>query len=221
MIDKYPLEILPIKLPGTESFATGLSKYNGYTFTKDMKKALRVYPQEHGMEGFFVIRLRKTEAYGSRQPWKKAAFVPTKRYSHPAVADDLAEISEVYGIPWEAWKKYRYIRTQKRIWLTNKENAEIPAEGVSSSGLLLGEKKQFMWKLFNQSARFLDAQITKRRISLSEKELQVLFSEGKIELDDIGNGYYVLERNEKAIGSLYVESGRAQLRLPHKFRLVL
>ncbi len=195
IIDKYPLEILPVNLEGTETFAEGLQKYNGHTFTEDMKMALRVYPQEHEMEGFFVIRLRKIKDYTYHQPWKEAAFVGTNEYSDSAVADDLAEISDVYGIPQEVWKKYRYIRTQKRIWLTNKANAEIPAEGVSSSGLLLGEKKQFMWKLFNQSTHFLDALITKRRISLSDKQLQVLLSEGKMELGDRANGYYVLERN--------------------------
>ncbi len=221
IIDKYPLEILPIKLKGTEPFAGGFQKYNGHTFTEDMKKAVRVFPQEHGMEGFFVIRLRKTRDFMYQPSWKKAAFVPTLSFTDTRVADDLAEISQVYGISAEMWKNYRYIRTQKRIWMTNVANAEIPAEGVSSSGLLLGEKKQFMWKLFNQSARFLDIYITKRHISLSTDQMRALFSQGTMELDNTPNGYYVLEQKGRAIGSLYVEAGRAKLRLPHKFRLVL
>ncbi len=220
IIDKYPLEILPVKLAGTETFAGGLQKYKGQIFTEDMKKALRVFPQEHGMEGFFVIRLRKTKDYAFHQSWKKAAFIRTKEYSDAAVADDLAEISDVYGIPPEVWKDYRYIRTQKRIWLTNEAYTEIPQERVSSAGLLLGEKKQFMWKLFNQSARFLDGQISKRRLSLAKEQMSKLFAEGALLLPEMKNGYYVLEWDGKAIGSLYVEAGRAQLRLPHKFRLV-
>lgn len=221
IIDKYPLEIIPFKLPGAENFARGLQSYNGLTFTEEMKYALRVFPGEHEMEGFFVIRLRKTEAYPHHQPWKKAAFVPTKDAYDEAVASDLEEISDLYGIPKGIWENYRYIRTQKRIWMSNKENTEIPAEGVSSAGLLLGEKKQFMWKLFNQSARFFEGHISKRRLSLTKKQMIELFAQGKMELAATKNGYYALEWNGRVVGSIYVESGRVKLRLPHRFRLIL
>ncbi len=220
IIAKYPLEILPIKLTGTETFAGGLQKYNGHTFTEEMKKALRVYPQEHGMEGFFVIRLRKTQDFMPQPSWKKAVFVQTNHFSDETVAADLSEISDVYGIPQEVWKEYRYIRTQKRIWLTNAANTEIPEERVSSAGILLGEKKQFMWKLFNQSARFFGNQISKRRLSLSREQMIEIFAQGTMSLEGIKNGYYVLEWNGRCVGSVYVEAGRAKLRLPHKFRLI-
>ncbi len=221
MLEDYPLEILPIELPGTENFKNGLSSYDGIQFDPYMKKALRVFPQQHEMEGFFVVRLRKTEGHVLHQAWKRAVLSETRVFDDEQVKQDLIEISETYGISNKFWQNYRFIRTKNRIWMTNLETRDIPTEGVTSAGMLLAEKKQFMWKLFNQSAQFLSSHIENRRLLFSKEQMMKIFAQGKMELPGLGNGYYVIEWQEQVIASIYVEKEKGQIRLPHKFRLVL
>ena len=221
MLDEYPLEILPIDLRGTENFKNGLSSYDGIPFDPNMKHALRVFPHQHEMEGFFVARLRKTKGHVLHQEWKRASFTETMAYDDEQVGQDLKEISETYGIPVDFWQDYRFIRTQKRLWMTNRDLKEIPADGVTSAGMLLAEKKQFMWKLFNQSAQYLNELVKKRRLAFTKEQMLEIFTNGKMDLPGIGNGYYVIEWQGKVVASIYVEKEKGQMRLPHKFRLVL
>jgi len=142
-------------------------------------------------------------------------------YDDEQVGQDLKEISETYGIPVDFWQDYRFIRTQKRLWMTNRDLKEIPADGVTSAGMLLAEKKQFMWKLFNQSAQYLNELVKKRRLAFTKEQMLEIFTNGKMDLPGIGNGYYVIEWQGKGVASVYVEKEKGQMRLPHKFRLVL
>ena len=221
VLEKYPMEILSVSLPGSESFLRGLSAYKGLTFPQEMERAWRVLPHVHGMEGFFVIKLRKTGIHKLPNPARVASFKPTREAGHPEVRADLREISETWGVPPEVWQKFRFVRTSKRLWLTAAEVTRIPENGFTSAGLLLGEKKQFMWKLYNQAVRLLDSRITRRIFRPQSEVLRELFASGTARVPSLKNGYFALEWNHRLIGSIYVESGRAQIKLPHRFHLVL
>ena len=53
------------------------------------------------------------------------------------------------------------------------------------------------------------------------EDLIELFSRGFIYISGLEYGYYVLERESKAIASVYWEKDKMQIRLPHAFRLAL
>ncbi len=221
LLEKYPMEILPLSLPGTESFLNGMTVYQGRTFPQEMKRALRVLPHLHGMEGFFVIKLRKSGMHKPPNAARMASFKETRDAEHPEVKPDLDEISETWGISGDFWQNFRYVRTSKRLWLTAPEVTRIPETGFTSAGLLLGEKKQFMWKLYNQGVRLLESHLTKRVYQPQAEVLRELFATGRGEVPPLKNGYYALEWNHRLIGSIYVEAGCAQIKLPHRFRLIL
>lgn len=56
LLDNYPLEILPIKLP--LKCRRGLSEWRGKKFSDELKKAVRIYPQDNNTEGFFLCKMR-------------------------------------------------------------------------------------------------------------------------------------------------------------------
>ncbi len=221
LLEKYPMEIMSFTLPGTESFFSGLTSYKGRAFPPEMERARRVLPHVHGMEGFFIIKLRKTGMHKLPNTAREALFKETREAGHAEVKADLQAISETWGIPVAYWQNFRYVRTSKRLWLTAPEVSRIPVTGLTSAGLLLGEKKQFMWKLYNQAVRLLEAQISKRIFRPQPEVLQELFATGKALTPQLKNGYFALEWNSRLIGSIYVEDGRAQIKLPHRFRLIL
>jgi len=219
LIENYPIEIISIDNIDTKMWGNGLKSYKNQSFPPSMDNAIRVLPQEHKMEGFFVIKLRKKDSFKRQYEYKKAAFSSLFKGSDAEIEHDLKEISDDYGIPMHFWQPYRFKRTKKRLWLLNSEFEEIPEEGFVSGGMLLGERKLFQWKLSNQSIQFLGRSITKRQVELNGNELKEIFKNSKMCKSGISDGYYVLSWKDKNIASLYVADGGLRMRTPHSLVL--
>jgi NOL1/NOP2/sun family putative RNA methylase len=59
LIENYDIEILPIKLPKELKTREGLSNWQGKAFSPEIKKAVRLYPQDNNTEGFFLCKIKK------------------------------------------------------------------------------------------------------------------------------------------------------------------
>ncbi len=57
-LEKYDLEILDLKFKGLNT-SNGLTYYLDKEFNKEIKKSVRVWPQNTNIEGFFVTKLKK------------------------------------------------------------------------------------------------------------------------------------------------------------------
>ena len=57
-LNKYDLEIQKIKFNGLNT-NNGLTNYLDKEFNKEIKKSVRVWPQNANIEGFFVTKLKK------------------------------------------------------------------------------------------------------------------------------------------------------------------
>ena len=219
LLDHYPLEIVDVNPEIHDLFLPGLSQYQNKIFDPAMTKAIRILPHLHQMEGFFVIKLRKTgrrhKAVKTYQTFK------TLPHNHEQIANDLEQISEQWGIPQDQWTRFRYIKTRDRLWMVNKQIKNIPDVNFLNAGLLLGEKRIYGWKLPNHSIQFFSKWITKRLLNVSEEQLRQLFNTGMTNVPGIADGYYALSWQNEAIGSLYVEKQRAKIRLMHRFNVIL
>jgi len=199
----------------------GLTEYNGQNFNKDLIKAVRIYPHKHGMEGFFVIKLRKMELQVKNAIPGSIIWTSALDYNDPIMEKELISISGLWGIKEDYWRTYRFVLTKNRIWMLCGKIRQIPSEHIHNAGLLLAEKRITGWKLTNQSVQFLGKEIRLRRISLNIEELKELFSSGSVYFPGLEKDYYVLEHESKAIASVYCEKNILQIRLPHAFRLAL
>ena len=56
LIDNFPLEIKEINLP--LKTRPGLTEWQGQSFSQEMKKTCRIYPQDNDTEGFFLAKMR-------------------------------------------------------------------------------------------------------------------------------------------------------------------
>ena len=217
IIRKYPVKIVEITKNVSSQFESGWSEYNKTAISKELKKSLRIWPHIHNYEGFFVIKLKKTSGLDTENDNISTDFFKTETSDQPEIAEVLHQLSETWGIERSIWKKYRYILTKTRIWMLTVNIQQVPADNFVSGGLLLGEQRLNGWKLVNGSAQYLSEHISNRRISLSEKEMESLFREGKVKYKNMADDYYVLEFNGRIIGSLYHERGTLRIRLPHLF----
>jgi len=57
LIDNFPLEILPVSLP--LKTRPGLTSWKDERLNPQIKKAVRIYPQDNNTEGFFLCKMRK------------------------------------------------------------------------------------------------------------------------------------------------------------------
>ena len=220
LLDNYPVEIQDINLKEKISCDDGLIEYDKQIFNKDLTKAIRIYQHKHIMEGFFVIKLTKLDSIFKNNNQDSIKWLPALAHDDPLIRNELDALSQLWGIEHEFWQTYRFILTKNRIWMLCGEIRQIPVGRLHNAGLLLAEKRITGWKLTNQSVQVLGYQIHLRRITLNDEQLQELFSAGFIYISGLEYGYYMLERETKAIASVYWENEKLQIRLPHVFRLV-
>ena len=57
LLDNYDIEIETISLP--LKCRPGLTSWQDKTFSSELKKACRVYPQDNNTEGFFLCKIKK------------------------------------------------------------------------------------------------------------------------------------------------------------------
>ncbi len=218
MIDHYPLEIMPVDLAMLKKFGSGLQRYKKFVFSPEMKHALRIEPGERQMEGFFIVKLRKTGRSNNMSIRSYADdFINTLSYNE--LSAELDNISEQWGIDKDTWNHYRYIRSRKRLWLLNKEITSLPQQGFVSAGLKLAEKRSSLWRLSNQSAQFFSDKISKRILNINKSTITELFSTGYAKLTTVNNGYYALKWQKDILAVIYAENQRIHIRLPHYFTL--
>ena len=220
IVQKFPVRIMPLPPEIYSQFAPGWLSYRENRFPDAMKYAIRIWPHQHDGEGFFIVKLKKTDSL-NQGITKGLSWQETLTSGHPEVKLALEDLSRRYGIPEENWPGYRYIMTKSRLWMLAKEIIKVPLDRFLSGGLLLGEKKISGWKLVNASVQVYSAEISKRRISLSDQKMKILFREGKVAHGKLDDGYYILDYQGRAVGSLYYAKRILQMRLPHAFNLAV
>src|SRR3989344_9334568 len=57
LINKFNIEILPISLP--LKTRQGITEWKGKKFSEELKKAVRIYPHDNDLEGFFLCKMKK------------------------------------------------------------------------------------------------------------------------------------------------------------------
>lgn len=219
MLDTYPLEIMDINTIPTLQFSAGWKRFADEKYSDDMAKALRTVPHVHGMEGFFVIKLKKIAAVFESSEKKRMKFTQTLRANDSAIEMDLENLARQWGIDKSILERFRYIRTRNRLWMVRPEIDRIPQTDFISAGLLLAEKKLSGWRLTNQSIQILNKEVTKRRITLLRENFIHLFTEGRTKTSNLSDGYHALQWMNDALAIIYVENGTARIHLPHSFRL--
>ncbi|MCK4753913.1 MAG: RsmB/NOP family class I SAM-dependent RNA methyltransferase [Calditrichia bacterium] len=216
-MNKYPVSVEKISPIFKSKFDSGLTSYNNSPISNELEKSLRIWPHVHSFEGFFVIKLKKTARVVLEKESIPADTIMTNSADYPEINKVLKNLSDSWGINPEIWNNFRYILTKTRLWMLSPNIKGVPSENFVSGGLLLGEKRLHGWKLVNGSAQYLSKNITNRRITLSDQELNTLFRESKIKYKNLAEDYYVLDYKERVIGSLYHEKGTLRIRLPHLF----
>ncbi|NIW78504.1 MAG: NOL1/NOP2/sun family putative RNA methylase, partial [Calditrichae bacterium] len=121
-----PVELETISIPALK-LRPGLTKFSGKKYDSNLERACRVYPFENETEGFFIAKLRKTDAMEKpalKKPKNqfRVPFIPSKKSPVKKYLDYLADH---FQIPREVFSDYVYI-LQRNIIFAGKEMDAFP-----------------------------------------------------------------------------------------------
>jgi len=221
MIREYPLQVEEIKGWEHPCIRQGRLNYDDRNYDSSIGNTRRVFPYPQPYETFFIARLRKTDTMSVKPSKQQVHFESLKSADQEPVASVLDWLSARWGIDRHVFSPYFFVLNKKKLWLTAKDQPQIPDQGFIKAGLPLAMFRGNEWKLTNASVHFLGNEIKKSVFELSDQELKRLFRNGRMPVRSFRNGYYILQRADKKIGIISVVNGVMKIHLPHLFELVL
>ena len=219
ILKEYPVEVDALPDWKSPSVRSGITRFDGAKFHESLKKALRIMPFPEPVEGFFIVRLKKTASVPKRPTDKALTYRPVKHASEEEIASLLDYLYQRWGL--EMPENYHYLTTKKRLYFLSNDWEQIPADGLMMAGLPLAINKGRQWKLTNASVQLFGDRITKSLIELSEEQLKELFKQSKLLVQGFRNGYYVLRYHKQSIAIVSVIDGVMKTSIPHSFNLIL
>jgi len=219
LTEHYPVEILPVHHPALQNYR---NRNLPAGVSPSLEQTLKVLPQVHGLEGFFVARLRKKEPMFQRLDGLDAEQTELNEADHPDLAGPLHELSENWGICRNEWDRWRYLRRRRKLWAFDKSWTQFPQAQFTNGGILLAEQGRYMrWRLSTPSFQLSDLAAAGPVLEPDEEMLTRLFAEHAIQTS-LSEGYYGLIYKYQKISIVYAdEQGKLRINLPHSFRLVL
>jgi len=220
LLRKYPVEVIDIDLP--VECRNGFTSYDGKQLHPDLKKAVRILPWEADSDGFFMIKLRKTEETDSldNAKWKKSYISEFLKPGNKKIKKYLSYISETFGIDEKIFLQYNYILKRRDIFFVNKNWDDVNLGLFHRIGTKFGTiDKRDNVVLHTNAAQILDKHITKNIYLVKDKdELRLYLAGGLIPNDDIERGQYVIKYNDYVLGTAIVTSGGIKSRFPRSKR---
>jgi 16S rRNA (cytosine1407-C5)-methyltransferase len=220
ILRKYPVEILKIDLPVQHRNA--FTKYKGLELHPDLRFGVRILPWEADSDGFFMIKLCKTEETNPvAKPISKQSY--THEFLKPddkRIANHLLSISERFGIDEKEFYKYNYILKRRDLFFINKDWQSDNLGLFHRIGTKFGTiDKRDDIVLHTNAAQILDPHITKNIYRVrDEDELRIYLAGQLIKNDLTERGQYVVKYNDYVLGTAVVSSMGIKSRFPRSKR---
>ncbi|GAB4286545.1 MAG: hypothetical protein Kow0098_01870 [Ignavibacteriaceae bacterium] len=120
VLKKFPVEVCQISLP----FHTdpGFSGYGNLSFDQSVKRSLRLLPWEINSEGFYIVKLMKTEPTpptDKQQP--KQDEIRLLSLFHRSIKDKILKLADWFGISSDVLAKFKFIINGKNIYFVNSD----------------------------------------------------------------------------------------------------
>jgi 16S rRNA (cytosine1407-C5)-methyltransferase len=220
LLKKYPVKIMKIDLP--VNYRNAFTTYKGNVLHPDLKFGVRILPWEADSDGFFMIKLRKTdETKPITEPASKKSY--THEFLNPGdnrITKYLSFISERFGIDEKQFYNYNYILKRRDIFFINKDWQTENLGLFHRIGIKFGTIDKRDGIVFHtNAAQILDTHITKNIYQVRDKEeLRIYLAGQLIKNDMIERGQYVVKYNNYVLGTAIVSSTGIKSRFPRSKR---
>ena len=207
ILKKYPVEIMEINLPlkSHEAFTT----YKGDSLNKEIQKARRILPWEVNSEGFFIVKLRKTDDIKSTKEEKQKS-PKTKLFQHNEISHFLENISDFFGIRKNIWQEFKFLVKGNDIFFTNKNWTDPNPDIFTRIGTRFGSiDKRNVAHLHSFAAQYLEGEINENVHYLqNDFQLKEYLKGGTIKTEPTSKGQKIIKYKDYILGT-GVQTGSA------------
>ena len=142
---------------------SGITNWQGKTYSNDLTKSLRVWPHKSGTGGFFAAILEKVSRTSDHPP----AQITDQEDKAQTVIDGFIEH---FDLPPKTFEGLRTIRTGRRLKLISADHRipEIPQ--IQASGLTLTNDSAKVPKLSTEAAMTFGKMATRNIVELNPTE---------------------------------------------------
>ncbi|HQI39466.1 MAG: hypothetical protein B6D44_02950 [Ignavibacteriales bacterium UTCHB2] len=219
ILEKYPVKLEQVKLPIPSRSA--FTEYNGVKLNPELKKAIRVLPWEIDSDGFFLVKMiktDKTEANEKEIPQQTKYQIVGS--DHKIIKPYLKYVTEHFGVNKNILDDYKFIFRGKDIFFVIKDWNDENIGLFNRIGLKFGTLDKNERITFNsQAAQIFANHITKFIYELkNEDELLKYLTGWKIKDLDIPLGQYIVKYNNWTLGTAVMTSEGLKSRFPRTKR---
>jgi 16S rRNA (cytosine1407-C5)-methyltransferase len=220
LLDKYPLDILPIEFPLASH--NGFTEYQGVKLDSRLSKAVRMYPWEVDSDGFFVVKLKKTDETipPEQLKWRKHYVIKMHTSNDKELLLNIEVLCKHFGINSSVFKDFKFLVKRKDIFITSNEWDDNNLGLFQRVGTKFGMfDKRGEIVLHSHAATIFQNSITKNIYELSNlNELRTYLMGGLILNDDLSPGQYAVKFNGYVLGTGVVIKGGLKSRFPRSKR---
>ncbi|MDY0082928.1 MAG: RsmB/NOP family class I SAM-dependent RNA methyltransferase [Ignavibacteriaceae bacterium] len=219
ILEKYPVKLEQVNLPIASR--PGFTEYGDLKFNPELKKAIRVLPWEIDSDGFFLVKMIKTEkTEANEREVPHLTDYKIAESNHKIIKPYLDYVSEHFGVDKKILDDYKFIFRGKDIFFITKDWHDENAGLFNRIGLKFGtlDKKDRI-TLNSQAAQVLEKHITKFVYQLKDDDELLKYLTGwKIKDVDISSGQYVVKYNNRTLGTAIMTSEGLKSRFPRTKR---
>jgi 16S rRNA (cytosine1407-C5)-methyltransferase len=217
VLSKYPVEAMEIDLP-----VYSHTPVKNAGSPDEILKGKRIFPWETDSDGFFIIKLTKTDETESPDEYskKQSNYIKLLPFDHRDIRIKLKRISDNFGISEKVFKDYRFIVKSNNIHFAASEWTDDDPGMFNRIGLKLGsvDKKDDV-VLNTHAAQILSNHITEKIILLPERnELKTYLEGGIIKNDSFNDGQYIIKYEDYILGTAVVTKAGIKSRFPRSKR---
>jgi len=220
ILRKYPVEISNIQLP--INYRQGFTTYHNIELNKDLKKAIRIFPWEADSDGFFLVKLKKTDSIpqAEESKWKKSYVIKMCESTDADMKDYLAGLSDEFGIDKSVFGNYKFLIKHGDIYFINSDWNDTNLGLFHRIGTKFGTiDKNRNIVLHSHAAQLLANHITKNIYEISDiEEARTYLNGGLILNDSIPPGQYAVKYDGIILGTGIVIQGGLKSRFPRSKR---
>ncbi|MEN3044466.1 MAG: NOL1/NOP2/sun family putative RNA methylase [Candidatus Hydrothermales bacterium] len=175
ILKKFPLEVLRIDDLGIGE-GRGFVYYKGKKFSKEIEKAVRIWPHRSFMEGFFIVKLKKVDRLkGEKKSFLKREYRKILKKKDYEISKFLKFLESYFGIDTSYFDD-KIFKFSNDIWLLSEDFERFEVPHSFREGMRIARLHKDEYKLTTNSAQILFPLIRKNvyEIKNSSDALKVL-----------------------------------------------
>ncbi|OGU64034.1 MAG: hypothetical protein A2W30_10225 [Ignavibacteria bacterium RBG_16_36_9] len=220
ILDKYPVEVEAVDMPIKHH--EGLTEYQGVKLDKRLKNAIRIFPWEVDSDGFFLIKLKKTDETNATEQikWKKHFVLTMHNHNDNVLKEKLKVLADEFGIESAVFSNYKFIFKRNDIYFTSKEWSDANLGLFHRVGSKFGIiDKNGNIVLHSFAAQILQGHISKNIYDIqSVAELRLYLMGALINNIQLPTGQYVVRFNGFVLGTGVIIKAGLKSRYPRSSR---